>query len=166
MKLVFFAMAVHLNGKQFEITRDLFKALDKDGDGKITVAEFTRQIMRAKKLDDDQSEDYSNFLFRIYDMDGNGCLEFPEFLQIHACITFGVDPTAIYIKQLFKALDKENKKYVSVEDIKWFCRIFKSMDESKADSLIKMLDSNKDGKINYSEFIINYYQFKKFENGN
>ena len=87
LKFESFAMAVHLNGKQFEITRDLFKSLDKDGDGKITVAEFTHQIMRAKKLEDDQSEDYSNFLFRIYDMDGNGCLEFPEFLQIHACIT-------------------------------------------------------------------------------
>ena len=43
-------MAVHLSGEEFETVRDLFKILDKDGDGKITVAEFKDQLIERKKL--------------------------------------------------------------------------------------------------------------------
>ena len=166
-------MAIHLTGEEFEITRDLFKGLDKDGDGKVTVLEFKEQIIRAKNLDvkkGEDAEDYIKFLMQVYDMDDSGSLEFPEFLQIHAFVTYGVNPTTDYIKQLFRALDKDRKGFISVEDIKRFCRIFKSVDgvpydEMKADELIKKLDINGDGKIKYSEFLINYYQFKKFEDG-
>ena len=166
-------MAIHLTGEEFEITRDLFKGLDKDGDGKVTVLEFKEQIIRAKNLGvkkGEDAEDYIKFLMQVYDMDDSGSLEFPEFLQIHAFVTYGVNPTTDYIKQLFRALDKDRKGFISVEDIKRFCRIFKSVDgvpydEMKADELIKKLDINGDGKIKYSEFLINYYQFKKFEDG-
>jgi Ca2+-binding EF-hand superfamily protein len=172
-------MAIHLTGEEFEITRDLFKGLDTDGDGKITVVEFKEQIIRAKNLDGrgcrgvlwdkgGVAEDYINFLMRVYDMDDSGSLEFPEFLQIHAFVTYAVNPTTEYIKHVFRALDKDGKGFISVDDIKRFCRIFKAVDgvpydEMKADELIKKLDLNGDGKIKYSEFLINYYQFKKFE---
>ena len=165
-------MAVHLTGEEFETVRDLFRVLDRDGDGKITVAEFKDQIVESKKLDEGEKDvqDYINFLLRIYDIDGNGVLEFPEFLQMHAFVSYDVNPTTEYIKQLFKALDKDSKGFLSVEDIKRFCRIFKTCDgvpydESKANDLIKKLDINGDGEIKYSEFMINYFQFKQFENG-
>ena len=72
--------------------------------------------------------------------------------------------------QLFRGLDQANKGFISAEDIKRFCRIFKSVDdvpydEMKVDELIKMLDINGDGEINYNEFITNYYAFKQFEEG-
>ena len=38
-------------------------------------------------------------------------------------------------------------------------------EESKANDLIKKMDINGDGQINYSEFMINYFQFKQFECG-
>ena len=161
-----------LDPEEFETVRDLFRILDKDGDGKITVAEFKDQLIEKKKLNEKEKdvEDYIEFLLRIYDMDGNGTLEFLEFLQIHAFISYDVNPTTDYIKQLFKALDKENKGFLSVDDIKRFCRMFKTCDgvpyeESKANDLIKKLDINGDGQINYSEFMINYFQFKQFECG-
>lgn len=165
-------MAVHLTGEEFENVRDLFKMLDKDGDGKITVSEFKEQVTESKKLDGKEKdvEDYIEFLLRMYDMDQSGSLEFPEFLQIHAFVTYDINPTTDYIKQMFRALDKDNKGFVSVDDIKRFCRIFKTVDgvpydESKANDVIKKLDLNGDGEINYSEFIINFFQFKQFENG-
>ena len=166
-------MAIHLTGEQFEITKDLFKELDKDGDGSITVVEFKEQILQAKKLGNEKAEDvedYVQFLLRLYDMDDSGTVEFPEFLQIHAFVTYGVNPNVGYIKRLFRALDKEGKGFICVEDIKRFCRMFKAIDgvpydEAKSEELIGKLDTNGDGKINYSEFIINFYQFTKFETG-
>ena len=115
-------MAVHLTGEEFEIVRDLFRVLDKDGDGKITVSEFKDQIVESKKLDEGEKDvqDYIDFLLRIYDIDGNGVLEFPEFLQMHAFVSYDVNPTTEYIKQLFKALDKDSKGFLSVDDIKPF----------------------------------------------
>ena len=84
-------MAVQLTGEEFEITRDLFKVMDKDGDGKITVAEFKEHIGKSNKEtteDDTDTNDYVEFLMRVYDLDGNGSLEFPEFLEINAFITY------------------------------------------------------------------------------
>ena len=166
-------MAIHLTGEQFEITKQLFKELDKDGDGSITVVEFKAQILQAKKLGNEKAEDvedYVQFLLRLYDMDDSGTIEFPEFLQIHAFVTYGVHPNDDYIKRLFLALDKDGKGFICVDDIKRFCRTFKSIDgvpydETKVDELIKKLDTNGDGEINYSEFINNFSHFNKFENG-
>ena len=45
-------MAVHLSGEEFETVRDLFKILDKDGDGKITVTEFKDQLIEKKNLNE------------------------------------------------------------------------------------------------------------------
>ena len=160
--------------EEFEITRDLFKVMDKDGDGKITVSEFKEHINKVKRQpvpDETENDEYIDFLMRVYDMDGNGTLEFPEFLQIDAFVTHEKKPTEEYIKQLFRALDKDNKGFISAEDIKRFCKIFKSdddddvHDDSKIEELIRMLDINGDGEINYFEFITNYYKFKKFDDG-
>ena len=166
-------MAVQLTGEEFEITRDLFKVIDKDGDGKITVAEFKEHIGKSNKdttEDDTNTNDYVEFLMRVYDLDGNGSLEFPEFLEINAFITYEKKPTEEYIKQLFRALDKDNKSFVSSDDITRFCRTFKAVDDvpyddTKMKELIKILDINGDGEINYNEFMTNYYAFKEFEDG-
>lgn len=165
-------MAVQLTGEEFEITRDLFKVMDKDGDGRITASEFKEHINKSKRPDTEQkdTDDYVEFLMRVYDIDGNGSLEFLEFLQINAFVTYEKKPTEEYIKQLFRALDKDSKGFISADDIKRFCRIFQTVDEipydeSKVDELIKMLDINGDGEINYHEFITNYYAFKQFEDG-
>ena len=146
-------MAVQLTGEEFEITRDLFKVIDKDGDGKITVAEFKEHIGKSNKdttEDDTNTNDYVEFLMRVYDLDGNGSLEFPEFLEINAFITYEKKPTEEYIKQLFRALDKDNKSFVSSDDITRFCRTFKAVDDvpyddTKMKELIKILDINGDG---------------------
>ena len=165
-------MAVQLTGEEFEITRDLFKVMDKDGDGRITAAEFKEHISKGKSPDQNERDtyDYVDFLMRVYDIDGNGSLEFPEFLQIDAFVTHEKKPTEEYIKQLFRGLDQASKGFILADDIKRFCRIFKSVDdvpydEMKVNELIKMLDIDGDGEINYNEFITNYYAFKKFEEG-
>ena len=165
-------MAIQLTGEEFEITRDLFKVMDKDGDGRITTSEFKEHINKAKRSDEEEqdTDDYVDFLMRVYDIDGNGSLEFPEFLQINAFVTYEKKPTEEYINQLFRALDKDSKGFISADDIKRFCRICLTVDdvpydETKVDELIKVLDINGDGEVNYQEFITNYYAFKCFEEG-
>ena len=163
-------MAHRLTGEEFEIVRDLFNTIDVDGDARITADEFKQHIKKGcrSKEDKDGLNDYVDFLMRVYDIDGNGSLEFPEFLQIDAYITFEKKATEEYIKQLFKALDKGGKGFISSEDIKRFCRIFKSVDgipynEENLNTLISTLDVNGDGEIDYQEFMTNYYAFKSFD---
>ena len=163
-------MAHQLTGEEFEIVRDLFNTMDIDGDARITADEFKEHIKKGCKSEKDKEgiDDYVDFLMRLYDIDGNGSLEFPEFLQIDAYITYEKKASEEYVKQLFKALDKEEKGYVSADDVKRFCRIFNSVDdvpynEEKLDALIKTMDINGDGKIDYQEFVTNYFEFKKFD---
>lgn len=73
-------MALHLSGKEFEETRDGFKEIDKDGDGLISVTEFSECLMDGKE----DEKEAVNFYMRLYDLDSNGSIEFPEFLEVIA----------------------------------------------------------------------------------
>ena len=48
-----------------------------------------------------------------------------------------------------------------------FCKLFHTLDdnevESKIEDLISQLDSNGDGKIDYTEFVENYYELENSE---
>ena len=104
------------------------------------------------------------FYMHVYDLDQNGSIEFPEFLEIIAYFRYKQKPNQIQIKQMFRALDNEKQGVISVEDLKRFYKIFSSddlPDEISLNLLIQQLDINGDGKINFTEFSKNYRIFEK-----
>ena len=152
-------MALQLSGKDFEEIRDGFKKIDKDNDGTISLSEF-KDCLTDGKEDEEEAVD---FYMKVYDLNRNGSIEFPEFLEVIAYFRYKKKPNDIQIKQMFRALDKNNKGLIAAEDIKRFYKIFASddlPDETSLNTLIQELDTNGDGEINYTEFSKNY---KKFE---
>ena len=153
-------MSLQLSGKEFEEIRDGFKEIDKDGNGTISLSEFKECLLDGKE-DEDEAV---NFYMHVYDLDQNGSIEFPEFLEIIAYFRYKKKPNQIQIKQMFRALDKNKQGVISSEDLKRFYRIFSSddlPDESSLNLLIRQLDINGDGKISFTEFSKNYKMFEK-----
>ena len=153
-------MALHLNGKEFEEIRDGFNEMDKDSDGAISLDEFRNCLKDGNEGEDEAVE----FYMKVYDLNKNGSVEFPEFLEVISYLRYKKKPNATQIKQMFTALDKNNKGLISVDDIKRFYKIFSSddlPDECSLNSLIQQLDTNGDGKINLSEFSANYNKFER-----
>ena len=146
-------MAISLTGDEFELIRDAFFILDEDGDKLITKDELANYFS-------DLSEDMVNFYLRLLDMDGNGSIRFVEFLEMYAYFTLEKPPNEAQMKQLFIALDKDCTGFISEPEVRMFCKLFHTLDddevESKIEDLISRLDTNGDGKIDYTEFAENY----------
>ena len=113
-------MSLQLSGKEFEEIRDGFKGIDKDGNGTISLSEFKECLLDGKE-DEDEAV---NFYMHVYDLDQNGSIEFPEFLEIIAYFRYKKKPNQIQIKQMFRALDKNKQGVISSEDLKRFYKIF------------------------------------------
>ena len=153
-------MALSLTGDEFELIRDAFFILDEDGDKFITRDEIAKCFSNL-------SDDMVDFYLRLLDMDGTGTIRFVEFLEMYAYFTLERPPHKTQIKQLFKALDKDGSGFISELEVRMFGKLFHSVEDcdidSKIEDLISQLDSNGDGKIDYTEFVENYYELENSE---
>ncbi|WCJ35013.1 hypothetical protein M5689_016284 [Euphorbia peplus] len=67
-----------LSQKQKQSTSEVFKGIDKDGDGKISLEEYEKYFTKISKF---KSISSSKF-FKKLDKDGNGMLDFNEFITL------------------------------------------------------------------------------------
>lgn len=145
-------MALQLTGTEFEDIRDDFLIIDKDGDGQINLEEML-ELLAGKK------EENLDFMMRLMDADCNGTVEFHEFLEIMAILTYNKGLNARTAGQFFRALDKDGNGYLSVEEIKLFYVMTGGTEEkeppttSEIEALVQSLDTDGDGKITFEEFV-------------
>ena len=144
-------MAVRLTGEEFEIIRDAFLDIDVDEDGSVTQDQlkgsFTKSLPEGKV----------NFYLKMLDMDGTGTIKFVDFLEMYAFLTLQKQPHETQMRQLFKALDKDDSGSISEQEVRSFCKMFQLVEDSNIDAaidgLISKADTDGDGEINYVEFI-------------
>ena len=74
-------MVEQLSEEQIEELREAFTLFDKDGDGTITVGELGTVI---RSLGVEPSEEELQQMLDDADADGNGIIDFPEFLTLMA----------------------------------------------------------------------------------
>ena len=129
----------------------LFNQIDINGDGKITEEELFKGLsLRVKS--DNLEEDVKN-IFKNLDMDGNGFIEYEEFVR--AAVTKEKFLGENVLKFAFRFFDIDNSGKIDFEEIE---RIFKNNvidKEHVKESLNKIIyesDLNRDGKISFDEF--------------
>ena len=143
-------MALQLTGEEFSMIRDDFLVIDKDGDGRINREELLEVL-------EGQTEENVDFMMKLMDVDCNGTVEFHEFLEIMAVLTYHKGINKSTWKQMFRALDKNGDGFLSEDEIKRFYEMLADMDAdvpsaAEIESLIRSLDINGDGKIDLEEF--------------
>ena len=151
-------MAFQLTGEEFEAIRNQFTEIDKDSDGKLTKEEFKVFCSEQNEIRTDAEIDY---MMRMMDLNNNGTVEFPEFLEMVAFFEYNKDPYEVQIRQMFKALDKDNDGVLSTEEIRQLWNIFTNDNydlpsEEEIEDIVKALDINGDGKIDYNEFMAQF----------
>ena len=153
-------MALQLSGKEFEEIRDGFKEMDKDCDGVISLTEFKNCLMNGTQDGDDAVE----FYMKVYDLNKNGSIEFPEFLEMMAFFDYNKEPLDVQITTMFEALDKDQDGLVSSRDILILWNIFIYSNEqvpfvpslNEVKDLLLKFELDKDGKIEYSKFVAQF----------
>ena len=129
----------------------LFNQIDKSGDGKISKAELLKGLSERYKsdtLEADVEEIYKNL-----DMDNNGYIGYEEFVRAAVSKEYFVRDNVL--RFAFRYFDKDGSGEITFDEIEALFTQSIS-DKTKVHetllNIIKEVDSNNDGKINFNEF--------------
>jgi len=159
-KAVLTCMASQLSEFEIMDLRKVFLALDKNGDGTITLDELKEGL---SKLPDIKANEIQQIMNSI-DTDKSGKIDYTEFLA-------ATMETNLYLKEeklfmAFKMFDKDGNGKISAQELKEVlgnAELYSEKDEKAWDDLIKEADLNGDGEIDYNEFLtmMNKFSGKK-----
>jgi calcium-dependent protein kinase len=129
--------------------RQVFIALDDNGDGKLTKSELTNGL--SILLEKSEAEKEVNRLFEIIDVDGNGFIEYEEFLRA------GLNKAKILTKNnletAFKLYDINNRKKINAIELGIVLGGGQdNIEENVWQEMIDEADIDKDGEINFDDF--------------
>ncbi|KAG5645669.1 hypothetical protein DXG03_005507 [Asterophora parasitica] len=143
-------MADQLSEEQISEFKEAFSLFDKDGDGTITTKELGT-VMRS--LGQNPTEAELQDMINEVDADGNGTIDFPEFLTMMARKMRDTDSEE-EIKEAFKVFDKDGNGYISAAELRHvMTNLGEKLSDNEVDEMIREADVDGDGQINYDEFV-------------
>ena len=134
----------------FEI-KQTFSDFDSNGNGKISKPELRKAL--SKKRPDEEVD----LIMRLMDSDSNETVDLQEYTKMIAIVDYHKKPENGHFRQMFRSLDKNKDGCISPEEVRCLWNIFAdnidvpSLD--KVDDIMAKMDTNKDGKIVYDEFM-------------
>ncbi|PAA51439.1 hypothetical protein BOX15_Mlig025330g1 [Macrostomum lignano] len=144
------AITSQLTDEQIAEFKEAFGLFDRDGSGSITIREL-ESIMRS--LGQNPSERELKDMVEGVDIDGNGEIDFPEFMAMMAEKIQDTNSEQEIIAA-FQTFDRDSNSYLSREELQDVLTRFgdNSMSEADVREMIAAADKNGDGKIQYEEF--------------
>uniref|UniRef100_A0ABD2WDX8 EF-hand domain-containing protein n=1 Tax=Trichogramma kaykai TaxID=54128 RepID=A0ABD2WDX8_9HYME len=150
-------LIVTINLSEYGLTEDqvaefkeAFMLFDKDEDGTITMAELG-VVMRS--LGQRPSENELRDMVNEVDQDGNGTIEFNEFLQMMSKKMKGAEGED-ELREAFRVFDKNNDGLISSIELRHvMTNLGEKLSEEEVDDMIKEADLDGDGMVNYEEFV-------------
>lgn len=143
-------MAEQLTEDKIAEFREAFEIFDKDKDGYITIKELG-EIM--KNLGQTPTDQELNDMILEVDLDGNGNIDFKEFLGLMARKMRDSD-TEEELIEAFKIFDRDGNGFISAGELKHvMTSLGEKITDEEVDEMIKEADIDGDGSINYEEFV-------------
>ena len=123
---------------------------DKDGDETITNKELGT-VMRS--LGQNPTEAELQDMINDVDVDGNGTIDFPEFLTIMARKMKDTDSEE-EIREAFRVFNKSGNGFISGAELKHVMNnLGEKLTDEEIDEMIRESDIDGDGYVNYEEFV-------------
>ena len=144
------AQADQLTEEQIAEFKEAFSLFDKDGDGTITTKELGT-VMRS--LGQNPTEAELADMINEVDADGNGTIDFPEFLTMMARKMKDTDSEE-EILEAFKVFDKDGNGFISAAELRHIMtNLGEKLTDEEVDEMLREADIDGDGQINYEEFV-------------
>ena len=139
-----------LNEDKINEYKESFSIFDKDNDGYITYAQLAEII---KILGHNIPDEDLQKMFKEFDIDNKGSIDFKEFLGIMARKMRDTETETDFVNA-FNIFDRDHNGLINGQEL---FDIFQSLGieatKDDCDELIKDADLDMDGFINYEEFV-------------
>merc|ERR1712241_1052620 len=143
-------MADQLTEEQIAEFKEAFSLFDKDGDGTITTKELGI-VMRS--LGQNPTEAELHDMINEVDADGNGTIDFAEFLSLMSRKVKDADSEE-ELMDAFKVFDKDGNGYISSAELRHvMTNLGEKLTDEEVEEMIREADVDGDGQINYEEFV-------------
>ncbi|KAH0723503.1 hypothetical protein KY285_006047 [Solanum tuberosum] len=143
-------MPDQLTNDQISEFKEAFSLLDKDGEGCIMTKEL-EILMRS--LGHNPTEAELQDMINELDADGNGTIDFPEFLYLMARKMKDTGSEA-ELKEAFRVFDKDQNGFISAAELRHILTNFGEVfNDEEVDEMIRDADVDGDGQISYEEFV-------------
>ena len=128
--------------------RQAFDIIDKNGDGIITTDDLSALLKSAGQK---PTKSQLNEMIHSVDADGNGNIDFPEFLAMMSKQVQELDDDII--QNAFAIFDRDGDGYITPNELSEFLKSM-AMDSSPETvrGLINEVSKSRNGKINFMEF--------------
>ncbi|XP_067935771.1 calmodulin-like [Watersipora subatra] len=131
--------------------KEAFQLFDKDGDGRITSKELGTVM---KSLGQNPTESELSDMINEVDTDGNGTIDFNEFVVMMQKKQKSIDNREEELKEAFKMFDKDGNGYISEAELKSvMSSLGENLSQEEIRQMIEEADKDGDGHVNYNEFV-------------
>ncbi|XP_009603424.1 calcium-dependent protein kinase SK5 [Nicotiana tabacum] len=145
-KMALRVIAERLSEEEIGGLKELFKMLDTDNSGTITFEELKEGLRRVgSELMESEIKD----LMDAADIDNNGTIDYGEFIA--ATVHLNKLEREENLLSAFSYFDKDGSGYITIEELQQACKEF-GLSELNLDEIIKDIDQDNDGQIDYKEF--------------
>ncbi|KAK1311058.1 Calmodulin-2 [Acorus calamus] len=119
--------------------------------GSITLEELATVI---RSLGQNPTEKELHDMIGEVDINGNGTIEFAEFLNLMANKMKETDDTEEELKEAFKVFDRDQNGYISAAELRnVMINLGEKLTDEEVDQMIREADMDGDGQVNYEEFV-------------
>ncbi|CAL9215499.1 unnamed protein product [Arabidopsis halleri] len=148
-KKVLRVIAEHLSIQEVEVIKNMFSLMDDDKDGKITYPELKAGL---QKVGSQLGEPEIKMLMEVADVDGNGFLDYGEFVAVIIHLQ-KIENDELF-KLAFMFFDKDGSTYIELDELREaLADELGEPDTSVLSDIMREVDTDKDGRINYDEFV-------------
>ena len=141
-------MADQFTKEQIAEFKDGFILFDKDNNGSITSKELG-VVMRS--VGENPTEEELQEMIDEVDANGNGTIEFPEFLTMMKAKDTDREKE---IQEAFRFFDKDGNGFISAAELgQVVASLGEKITEEEVDKMIQEADTDGDGQVNYEEFV-------------
>ncbi|KAK6143322.1 hypothetical protein DH2020_023670 [Rehmannia glutinosa] len=146
-KMALRVIAESLSEEEIAGLREMFMAMDTDNSGAITFDELKAGLRKyGSTLKDTEIRD----LMDAADVDNSGTIDYGEFIA--ATVHLNKLEREEHLWAAFQYFDKDGSGYITVDELQQAC-VEHGMTDVLLDDIIKEVDQDNDGRIDYGEFV-------------
>ncbi|KAI4348845.1 hypothetical protein L6164_009515 [Bauhinia variegata] len=146
-KIAIRIIAENLSEDEIAGLKEMFKMIDVDNSGQITLEELKDGLER---IGADLKDSEINSLMKAADVDNSGSIDYGEFIA--AMLHLNKIQKEDHLFAAFNYFDKDGSGYITRDEIQQACEKF-GIEDVYLDDIIREVDRDNDGRIDYSEFV-------------